>query len=319
MSSKIKIAVLDDYQGAAFDYADWGVLNDFAGVTVFNDHLFEESEVADRLLPFEVVCVMRERTPLNRSLLTKLTNLKLIVSTGKRNASIDMKAVEELGIAIKSTGYVESGAPELTWALLMSLARNVVKENENVRAGRWQTTIGADLFEKTIGIIGLGRVGAKVAAYAKAFGMNVLAWSQNLTEEKAAECGALKVSKEALFSTADFVTVHLVLSERSKGIIDKDDFKLMKPEACFINTSRGQLVNEHASIEVLQQGRIAGAALDVFDIEPLPGDHPFRTLDNILVTPHIGYVTRHTYEVFYQDTVEAIQQWLIEQKSFGRG
>jgi len=310
MSEKIKIAVLDDYQGVAFSMADWSAIKNRADITVFNDHLADDAAVIERLMPFEVICAMRERTPLNRQRLEKLANLKLIVSTGKRNASIDMKAAEELGIKIKPTGYIGTGAPEMTWALLLAVARNIPLENHNLTSGKWQTSIGIDITGKTIGIIGLGNIGCKIASYAKAFDMNVIAWSENLTEEKAMAAGAKLVSKEILLKEADFVTIHLVLSDRSRGILKKQDLELMKPTAYFINTSRGPLVDEKALIDVLQQGKIAGAAIDVYDTEPLPADHPFRKLKNVLATPHIGYVTENTYRLFYEDTVKAIEEWL---------
>ncbi|MGZ3872302.1 MAG: D-2-hydroxyacid dehydrogenase family protein [Mucilaginibacter sp.] len=312
MTDKIKIAVLDDYQGVAFTMADWSDVRRAADITVFNDHLIDETDIVNRLLPFEVICVMRERTPLNRSILSKLHGLKLIISTGRRNASIDEKAAQELGIRIKTTGYIGSGAPEFTWAVLMAVARHIPVENANVRGGLWQTTIGTDLAGKTIGIIGLGNIGARIAAYAKVFEMNVLAWSQNLTEEAATAAGAKLVSKEALLRESDFVTIHLVLSDRSRGIIGRDELELMKPSAYFINTSRGPLVDEKALIDILEQKKIAGAAIDVYDTEPLPIGHPFRKLDNMLATPHIGYVTEKTYKLFYEDTVTAIQEWLRE-------
>ncbi len=314
MNGKVKIAILDDYQGVALTMADWSVLDSCAEITVFRDNLADEADVIERLLPFDVVCVMRERTPLKRQILTQLPNLKLIVSTGKRNASIDVKVAEELGIQIKPTGYVTTGAPEHTWALLMAIARNIPQESNNFKSGRWQTTIGVDLTGKTIGIIGLGNIGSKIASYAKAFDMNVIAWSENLTEEKAAAAGAKLVSKATLLKEADFITIHLILSDRSRGIIKKEDLELMKSTAYFINTSRGPLVDEQALLEILQQKKIAGAALDVFDVEPLPADHPFRKLDNLLATSHIGYVTEKTYSVFYEDTVQAIVEWMAEDK-----
>ena len=311
-NSSPKIAVLDDYQQVAFKFTDWSAITEKAEVQVFHDHIADEQAVIDRLQPFDVVCAMRERTPLKRNILSQLPNLKLIVSTGKRNASIDIKAAEEFGIAVKFTDYVENGAPEFTWALLMAMGRHIPTESNNFRSGGWQTTIGTDFTGKTLGIVGLGRVGSKMATYAKAFDMNIIAWSQNLTEEKAREAGAKLVTKETLFKEADFVTTHLVLSERTKGIIGKDELELMKPTAYFINTSRGPLVDEAALIEILQQKKIAGAALDVFDIEPLPADHPFRKLDNLLATPHVGYVTEKTFRVFYNDTVKAIEEWIAE-------
>jgi len=315
MDNRIKVAVLDDYQDVALKFADWSSLEDRVNLTIYHDHLDLEAKLIERLQPFEVVCVMRERTPLTRSILEKLPNLKLIVSTGQRNASIVTKAAEELGITIKPTGYIDSGAPELTWALIIALARHIPQENSNMVTGRWQTTIGTDLKGKTIGIIGLGRVGSKIARYAKAFDMNVIAWSQNLTAEKAADAGALLVDKKSLFKEADFVTIHLVLSDRSTGIVNSEDFALMKPTAYFINISRGPLVDESALIQALQLRKIAGAALDVYNTEPLPLDHPFRKMDNVLTTPHIGYVTEKTYKLFYGDTVKALHEWLAVSNS----
>ena len=309
-NSPVKIAVLDDYQQVAFKFADWSAIKAKAEIKVFTDHIADEKTVVERLLPFNVVCVMRERTPLNRNILSQLPNLKLIVTTGMRNASIDIKAVEEFGITLKYTGYLESGAPEMTWALIMGIARHIPQESNNFKSGGWQTTIGGDFKGKTMGILGMGRVGSKIAAYAKAFDMNIIAWSPNLTAEKAAESGAQLVSKEELFKQADFVTIHMVLSDRSRGIVGKEDLSLMKPTAYFINTSRGPLVNEAALIETLQQHKIAGAAIDVFNTEPLPADHPFRKMDNLLATSHVGYVTENTYKLFYTDTVKAVEEWL---------
>jgi len=308
--NKPKIAVLDDYQNVAFSFADWTRIQQRAEVNVYNDHLTDEKEIVSRLLPYDAICIMRERTPITRQLLSQLPNLKLIVSTGRRNNSLDTPAAEAMGITVKTTGYIGTGAPEFTWATLMSLARNIPVENTNLRAGKWQSTISADINGKTIGIIGLGNIGTKIATYAKAFDMNVIAWSENLTEEKAAEAGAKLVSKETLFKEADFITIHLVLSDRSRGIISQADLDLMKSTAFFINTSRGPLVDEQALINTLQQKKIAGAAVDVYDVEPLPADHPFRKLDNLLATPHIGYVTENTYKLFYKDTVNALNEWL---------
>jgi len=304
---KIKVAVLDDFQKVSQEFADWSVLKEVAEVVVFDEPL---DNVAEALHSFDIICVMRERTPLKADLLAALPNLRLIVSTGYRNASIDLEAAEKLGIVVKNTGYVWSGAPEMTWALLMAIARKIPKENENFKSGKWQTTIGTDLEGKTIGLVGLGNIGSKIASYAKAFGMNVIAWSENLTEEKANAAGAKLVTKETLFKEADFVSVHLVLSDRSRGIITGKDLNHMKSTAFFINTSRAPLVDEDALIDVLQKRKIAGAALDVFNQEPLPADHIYRGLDNLLATPHIGYVTENTYKVFYQDTVKAIQDWI---------
>jgi phosphoglycerate dehydrogenase-like enzyme len=308
-----KIAVLDDYQQVAMTFADWAPIMQAAEVTVFSDHLFEEAEVVSRLKDFDVVCVMRERTPLKEVILKQLPSLKLIVSTGTRNASIDLKTAESLGIQVSHTGYVNSGAHELTWALLMAIARHIPKETLGFRNGNWQNTIGTDLRGKTLGILGLGNIGKKIASIAKAFDMNVIAWSENLTEEAAALQGVQYVSKEALFSSSDFITIHMVLSDRSLGIVGAREFALMKSTAYFINTSRGPLVDEPSLISALKDHKIAGAALDVFNIEPLPADHPFRTLDNVVATAHIGFVTHDTYTVFFKDTVEILNNWLLSQ------
>jgi phosphoglycerate dehydrogenase-like enzyme len=310
MNQRIRIAVLDDYQHVALTMANWSTVQKLADITVFDHYIGDEALVIETLIPFDIICVMRERTPITRNILQSLPDLKLIVSTGKRNASIDIKAVEELEIELKHTGYVETGAPEMTWALLMALARHIPEENDRLKNGNWQQAIATDLSGKTIGIIGLGRVGTKMARYAKAFDMNVIAWSQNLTKENAEAVGAKLVSKEEVFIQSDFVTIHLVLSDRSRDIIGQSELSLMKPSAYLINTSRGPLINEQALIKALRDKKIAGAALDVFDVEPLPVAHVFRTMDNVLATPHIGYVTENTYKVFYQDTVKAIEAWL---------
>ncbi|WP_222539394.1 D-2-hydroxyacid dehydrogenase family protein [Pedobacter polysacchareus] len=312
MITRPQIAILDDYQNVALTYGDWSAINKLAEITVFNDHLSSKEEIIQRLKPFQVIAVMRERTPLTREILSQLPNLKLIISTGERNASIDIKAAEEFGIAISPTRYLSNGAPELTWALMLALAKHLIPESSQVRKSGWQTEVGVDLKGKTIGIVGLGRIGSTIAHYAKAFEMEVIAWSQNLTEERAAAQGAKLVSKEELFIKADFVTVHLVLSSRSRGIITEKELNLMKPSAFFINTSRGPLVDEAALISVLTQKKIAAAALDVYEIEPLPLQHPFRTLTNVLATPHIGYVTENTYRIFYEDIQNRIAEWLKE-------
>jgi phosphoglycerate dehydrogenase-like enzyme len=310
MKTKIKIAVLDDYQRVALQMADWAAIPDRAEMSVFHDHISEPGPLIERLQPFDVVCVMRERTPLNGDILRHLPKLKLIVSTGFRNASIDLIAAKELSIEVQNTGYFDHGASEMTWALLMAIARNVPVEVNDLRSGGWQTTVGTDLRGKTIGILGLGGIGSKIASYARAFGMNVIAWSQNLTAEIADGAGAVLVSKEALFRDADFITIHLVLSERTVGIVGKKELSLMKSSAYLINTSRGPLINEAELIRVLSDGKIAGAALDVFDTEPLVADHPFRKLPNVLATPHIGYVTKDTYQLFFNDIVGVLEKWL---------
>ncbi|HEY2348078.1 MAG TPA: D-2-hydroxyacid dehydrogenase family protein [Puia sp.] len=310
MNKKLKVAILDDYQGASSGFADWSTISNRAELTIFDQHESDETRLIQRLLPFEILCVMRERTPLTRKILSQLPNCKLIVSTGARNASIDLFAAEEFGITVKNTGYLASGAPELTWGLLLAIARHIPLESQNIRSGKWQTTIGTDLKGKTIGIIGLGRIGSRIARYAQAFEMRILAWSPNLTIEKATGAGAIPVSKDELFKESDFITIHMVLSERSRELIRLHELQLMKSSAYLINTSRGPLIREADLIEVLREKKIKGAALDVYDTEPLAADHPFRTLDNVLATPHIGFVTEDTYRIFYQDTVRAIESWL---------
>jgi phosphoglycerate dehydrogenase-like enzyme len=307
---RFSIAVLDDYQNVALSLADWSVLDDRASVTVFNDHLADADAVVERLQPFDVVCMMRERTPLTRAIIERLPRLRLIASTALHNASIDVKAAEERGIPVTHTGYTSAPTIELTWALILAGARNLVAENASLRNGNWQRFIGDDMAGGTLGVLGLGNVGGAVAQIGKAFGMNVLAWSQHLTAERAAEVGAELVSKVELFRRADVVSVHLVLSRRTRGLVGAPEFALMKPTARLVNTSRGPIVVEADIIAALKAHKIAGAAIDVFDQEPLPLDHPFRTLPNLLATPHIGYVSRGLYARFYRDTVENIRHWL---------
>ena len=309
MTSKIRIAILDDYQNIALSMADWSAVEKNAEITVFHDHISDQDKLVERLLPFNVLSVMRERTPLNKEIFDRLPNLKLVISTGLRNAAIDVDAAKAAGIEVRNTGYHWTGAPEITWALLMAIARKIPQENRSLRSGDWQKTVGTDLFGKTIGIIGLGNIGIKIANYANAFGMNVIAWSPNLTAEKALESGATLATKEILFSEADFITLHVVLSPRSRNMVSSADIDLMKPTAYLINTSRGPLINEADLISALEQRKIAGAALDVFETEPLPADHPFRKLDNVLATPHIGYGTEDTYKIFFTDTIAEILDW----------
>jgi phosphoglycerate dehydrogenase-like enzyme len=305
-----RIAVLDDYQRVALSLADWSVLDARATVTVFNDHFPDTDAVVDRLKPFDVVCVMRERTPMTRTIIERLPKLRLIASTAFRNASIDLKAAEERGIQVVHTGYTSAPTIELTWALILGGARNLVAENASLRSGGWQRFIGDDMAGRTLGVLGLGNVGGAVAQIGMAFGMNVIAWSQNLTPERAAAAKVEPVSKEELFRRADVVSVHVVLSDRTRGLVGAPELAMMKPTARLVNTSRGPIVVEADLIAALKTQKIAGAAIDVFDQEPLPLDHPFRTLPNVLATPHIGYVSRGLYTRFYQDTVENIRSWL---------
>lgn len=312
---RTKIAVLDDYQGVALQLADWSAVTARADVDVFRDHLADPDAVAARLRPYEIVCVMRERTPLGAALIERLPNLKLIASTGPRNASIDLKAAAARGVSVVHTGYFGSPTVELTWALILAAARHLVAEAAAVRNGGWQHSIGDDLSGKTLGIIGLGNIGSQVAKIGVAFGMRVLAWSQNLTAEKAAAAGAAWASKEELLRQADIVSVHLVLSDRTRGMIGAAELASMKRSARLVNTSRGPIVVEAALIAALKAGQIAAAAIDVYDVEPLPAGHPYRNLPNLLATPHIGYVSRGLYERFYRDTVASIIAWLDAKRS----
>ncbi len=308
----VNIAILDDYQNAALEMADWSPLGGRATITVFNDHVADPDRVVERLLPFDVVCVMRERTPLPRAIIDRLPRLKLIASTAFLNASIDVAAANERGIAVMHTGYDSSPTIELTWALILGSARHIAAESASVRSGGWQRNVGDGLRAMTLGVVGLGNVGSEVARIGLAFGMNVIAWSQNLTQEKAKAVGARLVTKEELFQQADIVTIHLVLSRRTRGLVGAAELALMKPSARLVNTSRGPIIEEAALIDVLRAGGIAGAAIDVFDLEPLPLDHPYRSLANVLATPHIGYVSRQLYRTFHGDTVTNIVAWLNE-------
>src|SRR5271170_3495663 len=298
MSSKqerFRVAVLDDYQNVALSLADWSVLDAQATVTVFNDHLVDSNAVVERLKPFDIVCVMRERTPMTRGIIERLPKLRLIASTATRNASIDLEAAEEQGVEVVHTGYTSAPTIELTWALILGSARNLVAENTSLRGGGWQRSVGDDMAGRTLGVLGLGNVGGAVARIGAAVGMRVIAWSQNLTAERAAEAGATLVTKDELFQEADVVSIHLVLSGRTRGLVGAAELALMKPTARLVNTSRGPIVVEADLIAALKDKKIAGAAIDVYDQEPLPLDHPFRALPNVLATPHIGYVSRGLY------------------------
>jgi phosphoglycerate dehydrogenase-like enzyme len=308
-----RIAVLDDYQNVALSLADWSALDERATVTVFDGHLADSDALVERLQPFDIVCVMRERTPMTRAIIERLPKLRLIASTGSRNASIDLKAAEERGVQVVHTGYISTPTIELTWALILAGARNLIAENASLRCGGWQQSVGDDIAGRTLGLLGLGNVGGAVAKIGAAFEMKVIAWSQNLTTERAAEVGAILVSKEEVFQEADVVSIHLVLSGRTRGLVGAAELALMKPTARLVNTSRGPIVVEADLIAALRDKKMAGAAIDVFDQEPLPLEHPFRSLPNLLATPHIGYVSRGLYERFYQDTVANIRRWLDSQ------
>jgi phosphoglycerate dehydrogenase-like enzyme len=307
---KYKIAVLDDYQNAALESADWSVIRDRADITVFQNHLNDIDAVIERLLPFDIVCVMRERTPLPRNLIERLPNLKFIASAGPVNASIDVVAAADRGIVVSHTGYRSNPAIELTWALILASACSIVAESNSMRSGGWQISVGTELCGKTLGVLGLGRVGSEVARIGRAFGMDLIAWSQNMTPEAAHAAGAVLVSKDDLFEQADILTIHLVLSDRTRSLVGAAELAKMKPTARLINAARGPIVDEQALISAVRNKQIAGAAIDVFDIEPLPASHPFRALDNVLATPHIGYVSQGLYRTFYGDSVSNIRKWL---------
>lgn len=306
----MKIAVLDDFQNVSRQFADWSDLPADCALTVFNDHVADEDRLVERLESFDIVCVMRERTPLPKRVIDRLPNLKLIVSTGHRNASIDVAAANARGVIVCNTNTPGRATAELAMALLLALFRKLPAQIDSMRSGGWQAELGRDVGGATLGILGLGRLGIQVARRANSFGMDVVAWSQNLTAERAAEAGARLVGKEELFRTADAVTVHVKLSERTVGIVGANEIGLMKPNAFLINTSRAPIVDYDALVAALREERLAGAAVDVYDIEPLPADSPLRQVPNLILTPHIGYSTRDTYEVFYPETVEAVLAFL---------
>lgn len=308
-----RVALLDDYQSVALGMADWKSLPAGTEVVVFKDHLADEDALATRLADFDIIMALRERTPFPRPLLERLPKLKLLITAGMRNASIDMKAAAERGILVCGTSGLPYPTAELAWGLILSLARRIPAEDRATREGRWQTSLGLGLNGKTLGVIGLGTLGSRVARVGRAFEMEVLAWSQNLTAERATAAEAMLVAKDDLLARSDFVSIHLVLSERTRGLIGARELGLMKRNAYLVNTSRGPIVDEAALIRALGDGTIAGAGLDVFDEEPLPLDHPFRRLPNIVITPHLGYVTEETYRIFYGQAVEDIKAFLRDE------
>jgi phosphoglycerate dehydrogenase-like enzyme len=303
------IAILDDYQDVALSMADWSTLATAHRIKVFTAPFASETAAAEALAGFDIVCLMRERTAFPRSLFERLPHLKLCVTTGMRNAAIDLAAAADHKVTVcgtPSTGYATA---ELAMGLILSLARHIPFEANAMRSGAWQTTVGHDVRGKTLGILGLGRLGSQIAGFGRAFGMTVIAWSQNLTPETATAGGAALVSKADLFRRSDFLTIHAVLSDRTRGIVGAAELALMKPSASIINTSRGPIIDGAALLAALQDKRIAGAALDVYDSEPLPADHPLRSEPRALLTPHLGFVTEETYRMFYGGTVAAIDAW----------
>ena len=306
----MKIAVLDDYQNVARDMADWSRIEANHQITFFHDIYEGLDGFAKRLEPFDIVCIMRERSPFKRDLIERLPNLKLVVTAGMRNAALDLDACKDHGVPVLGTGGSAQATPELAWGMMLSLARNIHIENARMREGSWITTLGLDMQGKTLGVLGLGRLGTKMAQIGRAFDMKVIAWSQNLTDAKAAEAGVTRVGKEDLFRQADFLTIHYKLGERSRGLVGAAELALMKPTAYLVNTSRGPVVDTDALIAALTEGRIAGAGVDVYDSEPLPADHPIRNCPRTILTPHLGYVTDGTYSAFYGEIVESIESWL---------
>jgi phosphoglycerate dehydrogenase-like enzyme len=307
----VAIAILDDYQNVALSMADWSGLQKNHRIVAFNERLPDVEAVARALAEFEIVGVMRERTPFQRALFEKLPKLKLLVTTGKRNASIDLEAAKAHGVTVCNTGGAGRATAELTVGLMIALARHFREEFQAMRpGGGWQTTLGIDLEGRTLGLLGLGNLGAKVGRIGAAMGMKVIAWSQNLTAEQAAERGAERVEKDELFHRSDVISIHLVLSPRSRGLVGARELGLMKPTALLINTSRGPIVDEAALLAALKEKRIAGFGGDTYDVEPLPADHPLRGEPRALLTPHLGYVTEETYRDFFGGMVQAIEAWL---------
>lgn len=308
----LQCLILDDYQNVSLSLADWHSLTPQVECRALTEHITDENALAESLKDAEIVVIMRERTPFTAALFARLPKLKLLITSGMRNASIDLAAAKKHGVTVCGTGNGQAAPVELTWALILGLARHLVTENNALRQnGPWQSTVGFGLSGKRLGLLGLGKIGQKVAQIAKAFGMDVCAWSQNLTAERAAEHGVtLCASKEELLQTSDVVSIHLVLGDRTRNLLGAQELAQMKPSALLINTSRAAIVDQPALLDALQNGVIAGAGLDVFDTEPLPANHPFRTQPNVLATPHLGYVSDGNYRVYFTEAVEDIQAFL---------
>lgn len=306
-----RCAILDDYQNVALTFADWSALQDHLDITVFTTPLATPDDAVTALKDFDIVCAMRERTPFRADTVAALPKLKLLITSGMRNAAFDMEALKARGVIVCGTGGFGNATAALAVGLMLELTRHIGRENARMHAGEpWQITMGQDLEVLTLGIVGLGKLGTKVATIAKALGMDVIAWSQNLTSEACAAAGVGYATKEELFARADIVSIHVILSKRTRGLITAADLARMKPSAYLVNTARGPIVDEAALLEVLRQRTIAGAGLDVFAQEPLPVDHPLRSLDNVVLTPHLGYVTEQNYRRYYGDMVEDIAAWL---------
>jgi D-3-phosphoglycerate dehydrogenase len=309
--TRLRCAIIDDYFDIALSVANWSGVTDRVDVTVFNRAFTSETDAASALADFEIICAMRERTAFPRSLLAALPKLKLLLTSGMRNAAIDTEAAKERNVIIGGTQYGRDPTATLTMGLILELTRNIGRENARMHAGEpWQKFPGIEIEGRTLGVLGLGKLGSKVAGLAKAFGMNVIAWSPNLTPEKCKEAGVGYATKDELFANADIITIHVVLSQRSRGLVGAADLARMKPTAYIVNTSRGPIIDEQALLETLRDKKIAGAGIDVFSVEPLPVDHPFRKLDNMVITPHLGYVSEDSFSSHYGQMVEAIGAWL---------
>ncbi|MGJ4994129.1 D-2-hydroxyacid dehydrogenase family protein [Bradyrhizobium sp. HKCCYLS3077] len=309
--TRLRCVILDDYYDTALSLADWPRLADKVDVTAFTHPFDSEDTAASALAEFDVICAMRERTPFPRTLIDRLPKLKLLITSGMRNAAIDMEAAKARGVVICGTQYGRDPTAPLTMGLILELTRRIGQENARMHAGQpWQSLGGVEIEGKTLGVIGLGKLGGKVAGLAQAFGMKVIAWSPNLTPERCQDAGVGYASKEELFATADIITIHVVLSERSRGLVGDADIGRMKPSAYLVNTSRAPIIDEPALLRALREKRIAGAALDVFTVEPLPVTHPLRRLDNVVLTPHLGYVTEESFRAHYGQMVECIATWL---------
>ena len=308
--TRLRCAILDDYFNLALSVADWSKIKDRVDVTVFHQPFASPEAAAGTLKDFEIICAMRERTAFPRAMFAALPNLKLLITSGMRNNSIDMAAAKEKQVVLCGTHWPRDPTAPLTMGLILELTRNIGRESGRMHAGEpWQKFVGIEIEGKTLGVVGLGKLGAKVSGLAKAFDMNVIAWSPNLTAERCKEVGVGYATKEELFSTADIITIHVVLSDRSRGLVGSADLARMKPSSYLVNTARGPIVDEAALLETLKARKIAGAAVDVFSVEPLPVDHPFRKLDNLVLTPHLGYATLETFTAHYNQMVEGIDAW----------
>jgi len=308
--TRLRCAILDDYLNLALGVADWSKVSDRTDITVFNQPFASPEAAASALKDFEIICAMRERTPFPRALFAALPKLKLLITSGMRNAAIDMEAAKDHKVVLCGTQFGRDPTAPLTMGLILELTRNIGRENARMHAGEaLQKFVGIEIEGRTLGVIGLGKLGSKVAGMAKAFGMNVIAWSPNLTPERCKEVGVGYATKEELFSTADIVTIHVVLGPRSRGLVGAAELARMKPTSYLVNTARGPIVDEAALLETMQQKKIAGAAIDVYSVEPLPVDHPFRKLDNMVLTPHLGYVTEDSFRNHYRQMVEGIDAW----------